>query len=105
MYSAKMIEIVFFKAQKEIDMDKTVEEFSKVVEEEEKEMQESPAIRKTRKGRPIVAPNRTMDMPETQSYANQHNSTPTKPPSTFVTEKVAVSPVTDQNAMISGTYI
>ena len=84
-------------------MDKTVEEFSKVVEEEEKEMQESPMVRKTRKGRPIVAPN--LDMPETQTHPNLHNATPTKPQSTFVTEKVTVSPVTDQNAMISGTYI
>ena len=51
-------------------MDKTVEEFSKVVEQEEKELQSpesSPQLKKTRKGRIIVPPN--LDMPEPHSSA------------------------------------
>ena len=89
---------------KDIELDKTVEEFSKVVEQEEKELQtpeSSPQLKKTRKGRVIIPPN--LDMPEPQSSVSSPVQTVTpitakpKPDS----DSASSSAVPDQTTMIS----
>jgi hypothetical protein len=78
-------------------MDQTVEEFSKAVEQEEKEMDVATPPMRTRRGRAVVAPN--LDIPEQQT-------TPKPPKKKSITPKklsaaAAATTISDQNAMIS----